>query len=82
MTQSSTMTIRLDSDLKSRLDKLASITHRSKSYLASEAVREFIELNEWQILELTDAIVEADAEDFASENEVQSLFKKWNINAD
>lgn len=59
MTQSTTMTIRLEPELKSRLDRLAQVTQRSKSYLAAEAVREFIELNEWQIQEIKAAIKEA-----------------------
>jgi len=71
------MTIRLELELKSRLDKLAATTHRSKSFLASEAVREFIELNEWQIQELKDAIKEADAGDFASDQDVEAIFNKW-----
>ena len=82
MSQSTTMTIRLEPELKSRLDKLANATHRSKSFLASQAVREYIELNEWQILELKEAIKEADAEDFASDQEVVSVFNKWATNAD
>jgi len=82
MSQTTTMTIRLEPELKSRLDKLASITHRSKSFLASEAVREFIELNEWQIQELKAAIKEADAGDFASDQEVEAVFSKWGANAD
>lgn len=77
MSQSTTMTIRLEPELKSRLDKLAATTHRSKSFLASEAVREFIELNEWQIQELKDAIKEADAGDFASDQDVEAIFNKW-----
>ncbi|VAX05112.1 hypothetical protein MNBD_GAMMA20-2467, partial [hydrothermal vent metagenome] len=44
MPQSTTMSIRLDSKLKSRLDKLSTATRRSKSFLAAEAVREFVEL--------------------------------------
>ena len=59
MSQSTTMTIRLDPELKTRLDKLAAATHRSKSFLASEAVREFIEINEWQIQEIMAALKEA-----------------------
>ncbi|VAW67076.1 Prevent host death protein, Phd antitoxin [hydrothermal vent metagenome] len=82
MSQSTTMTIRLKPELKSRLDKLASVTHRSKSFLAAEAVREFIELNEWQIQELKTAIKEADAGDFASDQEVGAVFNKWGVNAD
>ncbi|GMQ92477.1 MAG: CopG family ribbon-helix-helix protein [Gammaproteobacteria bacterium] len=82
MSQSTTMTIRLDPKLKARLDKLSAATHRSKSFLAAEAVREFIELNEWQIAEIKTAIKEADAGDFASEQEVRAVFNKWGINGD
>ena len=81
MTQSTTMTIRLEPELKSRLDKLAASTHRSKSFLASEAVREFIEINEWQIQEIKAAIKEADEGDFASPEEEAAVFNKWGTNA-
>lgn len=80
MSQSSTMTIRLEADLKARLDKLAAATHRSKSYLAAEAVREYIELNEWQLQEIQNALTEADAGDFASAEAVISTFSKWGVN--
>ena len=76
------MTIRLEPELKSRLDKLSAVTHRSKSFLAAEAVREFIELNEWQIEEIKVAFKEADAGDFASEQEVKGIFNKWGVNGD
>jgi predicted transcriptional regulator len=76
------MTIRLEPELKSRLDKLSAATHRSKSFLAAEAVREFIEINEWQIEEIKDAVKEADAGDFASDQEVQTVFNKWGVNGD
>jgi len=82
MSQSTTMTIRLEPELKSRLDKLSVATRRSKSFLAVEAVREFIEINEWQIEEIKDAIKEADAGDFASDREVQTVFNKWGVNGD
>ncbi len=76
------MTIRLEPELKSRLDKLSAATHRSKSFLAAEAVREFIEINEWQIEEIRAAVKEADAGDFASEQEVRAIFNKWGVNGD
>lgn len=74
---STTMTVRLESDLKDRLDRLALSTHRSKSYLAAEAIREFIELNEWQIRETRTAMAEADAGDFATDAEVDAIATKW-----
>ncbi|MCU7944729.1 MAG: CopG family ribbon-helix-helix protein [Candidatus Thiodiazotropha sp.] len=82
MSQSATMTIRLDPELKTRLDKLAAATHRSKSFLASEAVREFIEINEWQIQEINAAIKEADEGDFATPEEEAAVFNKWRAHAD
>lgn len=82
MGQSTTMTIRLKPELKARLDKLAAVTHRSKSFLAAEAVREFIELNEWQIQEINAAIEEAEAGDFASPEEERSVLGKWGGDAD
>lgn len=82
MSQSTTMTIRLEPELKSRLDKLSAATHRSKSFLAAEAVREFIELNEWQIVEIKAAVKEADSGDFANEQEIRAVFSKWGVDGD
>ena len=62
---STTMTIRLEDEVKDRLDRLADSTNRSRSYLAAEAIREFVETNEWQIAEIRAAVKEADTGDFA-----------------
>ena len=78
---STTMTLRLEDDVKARLDKLADATQRSKSFLAAEAIREFVENNEWQIREIKTAIKEANAGDFASDDEVAAIAKKWKLNA-
>ena len=76
-----TMTIRLDHKLKQQLDQLAKATSRSKSFLAVEALRDFVDNNQWQIQEITDALKEADDRDFASEAEVNKVFSKWSVNA-
>ena len=82
MPESSTMTIRIESELKSRLDKLSMVTHRSKSFLAAEAVREYVDMNEWQIQEITAAFKEADTGDFATQADMVALKNKWRIDAD
>lgn len=79
---STTMTIRLEPELKQRLDQLAEATQRSKSFLAAEALRDFVELNEWQIQEIKDAIKEADDGDFAPDQTVSKTLGKWGVNAD
>ena len=78
---STTMTFRLEDDVKDRLDALAEATHRSKSFLAAEAIRAYVENNEWQVGEIRAALKEADAGDFASDNDVAALAKKWKVNA-
>jgi len=80
-TMSTTMTVRLEDDVKDRLDVLAEATQRSKSFLAAEAIRAYVENNEWQIGEIQAAIMEADAGDFASDSDVAALAKKWKVNA-
>ena len=79
---STTLTIRLKSDLKDRLDDLANVTNRSKSFLAAEAIQEFVDLNEWQLQEIKTALAEADAGDFASAKELRKTLRKWDVNAD
>jgi RHH-type rel operon transcriptional repressor/antitoxin RelB len=78
---STTITIRLEEEVKDRLDRLAESTHRSKSFLAAEAIREFVENNEWQIAEIRTALKEANAGDFATERDVDTLAKKWRVDA-
>ena len=72
-----TMTIRLEDQIKDRLDALAQATQRSKSFLAAEAIRSYVESNEWQIGEVQAALLEADAGDFASDGDVADLARKW-----
>jgi len=74
---STTMTIRIEGELKDRLDRIAESTHRSKSFLAAEAIREYVETNECQIAEIRKALTEANGGDFASDKELTALARKW-----
>ena len=78
---SNVLTLRLDDSLKRKLEKLAKSMHRTKSFLAAEAIREYVALNEWQIQEIEKAIQEADQGDFASDDEVEKVMNKWTRNA-
>jgi predicted transcriptional regulator len=52
MTASTTMTIRVRPDVKEKLDRIASDTQRSKSFLAGEAVAAYVDRE----LEIIDGI--------------------------
>ena len=53
---STTFTVRVDPAVKKRLEKLAKSTGRSRSYLAAEAITEYLDVNEWQVAGIKQAI--------------------------
>lgn len=77
MSESSVLTLRLDAKLKNKLDRLSKSMNRSRSFVAAQAIQEFVSVNEWQINEIKKGLAEADAGDFATEEQVQQVMKKW-----
>ena len=77
MPESSVLTLRLDPQLKKKLDRLSSAMNRSRSFVAAEAIREYVALNDWQIAEIKKGIEEADRGEFASEADVAATVRKW-----
>lgn len=74
-----TLTIRIDDQTKQKLERLASATARSKSYLVSTAINEFIKANEWQIQEIIKAVKKADLPDtkFIDHEDVAAWLDSW-----
>jgi len=72
-----TMTITLNETLKGRLNKLAAISNRTKSFLAGDAIEKYIALNEWQRNEIKDALIEDENGDFANKKQIDDVFNKW-----
>ena len=77
MPESSVLTLRLDPQLKRKLDRLSSAMSRSRSFVAAEAIREYVALNDWQISEIKKGIAEADRGEFASDEDVERTVHKW-----
>jgi predicted transcriptional regulator len=75
------LTLRLDGGLRGKLDKLAAAMRRSRSFLAAEAIREYVALNSWQIEEIQKGLAEAERGEFANESEVKRVAKKWSRRA-
>ena len=53
-----TLSVRIDSVTKRRLDALARRSKRSKSFLAAEAITAYVEMEEWQMGEILAGIEE------------------------
>jgi predicted transcriptional regulator len=71
------LTVRVPEEIKAGLDKLAQATRRSKSFLAEEAIVRYLEIEAWQVGEINQALVEADQEDFATADELNTLLKRY-----
>ena len=56
---------------------MAKTTDQPASRLAADAISSFVEIQEWQIREIENGLREADAGDFASDEEVAAVFTKW-----
>ncbi|MBS0351889.1 MAG: CopG family ribbon-helix-helix protein [Proteobacteria bacterium] len=76
-----TMTVRLDDQLKVRLEKLAEVTHRSKSFLAAEAISKYLEIQEWQLSEIKTGISEADSGQLVDHSTIASHWEKKRANS-
>ncbi len=76
-TAAAPLEIVLDSALRGELQKLASESQRSESAVAADALKAYFEHQAWMATEIEQAVREADAGDFASDEEVEATFKKW-----
>ena len=74
---SATFTVRVDSDIKKRLEKLAKSTGRSRSFLAAEAIGEFVDVNEWQIAGIRAAMQSLDRGESIPHEQVKEWVKSW-----
>jgi predicted transcriptional regulator len=70
---STTFTVRVDTKVKNRLERLAKSTGRSRSFLAAEAINEYLEVNEWQVSGVRRAIASLNR----GEGVPQQVVKEW-----
>ena len=70
-------TVRLDETTLAELDQLAKKTERSRSWLVTQAVQDYVTLNAWQMEKIEAGIAAADRGDFASDKEVTRLRAKF-----
>ena len=77
---STTMTLRLDDETNDRLSNLAGATDRSKAYLTLQALKLYLENNEWQVQDIKEAVAEADTaspDQFVDNDTVMAWMETW-----
>ena len=72
-----TINVRLPEALYNQIEELAKATARSKSFLTIDALTSYVQTESWQIRDIHEGIKEADAGDFATEQQVKAVFSKY-----
>ena len=70
------VSLRLDPDIRKRLDALAVATGRSRSAIAAEAVKQYVDLQEWQIAAIKKGVEQADRGEFIDHARLKSKWEK------
>lgn len=71
-----TISFRLDTDKKEKLDTIAAALDRDRSYLLNEAIDAYLEVHQWQIQHIREGIRQADGGKFASKAEVAAALAR------
>jgi RHH-type transcriptional regulator, rel operon repressor / antitoxin RelB len=74
---STTFTVRVEAEVKKRLEKLARSTGRSRSFLAAEALNDYLDVNEWQVAGVKRAVASLDRGKGVSHQEVKDWVDSW-----
>ena len=72
-----TINVRLPKALYKQIEELATATARTKSFLAVDALTQYVQNESWQIRDIHEGIKEADAGEFATEKQVKAVFAKY-----
>jgi len=74
---STTVSVRINPAIKKRLEKLAKSTGRSRSFLAAEAINEYLDLNEWQVAGIQKAVASLDCGEGVPHERVKEWVGSW-----
>ena len=65
-----TITFRIDGDVKAALDAIAEGMDRDRSYVLNEAVAAYLDAHRWQIDHIKEGLHQAEAGEFATKAEI------------
>jgi RHH-type rel operon transcriptional repressor/antitoxin RelB len=74
---STTFTVRVNNNAKRRLERLAKSTGRSRSFLAAEAINEYLDVNEWQVAGIKRAMASLDRGEGVPHEQVKNWVTSW-----
>ncbi|MFB2897337.1 CopG family ribbon-helix-helix protein [Aerosakkonemataceae cyanobacterium BLCC-F50] len=71
------ITFSLDTEKIKALDEIASVFDRTRSDLLKEAIDSYLQVYQWQLDHIKEGLRQADAGEFASDEEVAAAFARW-----
>ena len=71
------LSIRIDAGTKRRLEALSQSVNRSKSFLAAEAITNYVEAQEWKLGEIAEGIAELNANQTVPHEKVAKWLATW-----
>jgi len=77
MSETTLISVRVPEAVAKRLAALAEATDRSKSYVAAQAIEEFLSLQEWQVKAIRKGVAEAEAGKLVDHKEALKLLGRW-----
>ncbi len=77
MADTEIVTVRLDRNVKRRLDALARAAKRSKSFLAAEAIAAYVDSQEWQLAAIHEGVAAADRGELVAHDAVADWVDSW-----
>ena len=73
----SAFTVRLPDEVTEKLDAIAAKLDRSRSYVAAQAIGDFVAREAWQIADIEAGLREAEKGDFATDAEISATIAKY-----
>ena len=73
------LSTRIPSEISELLDQLSDSTGRTRSFLASEAIKNYLEIQSWQISGIKKALEKANKNDvtFVSHDKIKDWLTSW-----
>lgn len=77
MKKGALVSLRIEEELAERLTRLAAATGRTKSFIASEAILDYLALQEWQVAAVQEGISAADRGELVKHEEALKILQSW-----
>ncbi len=74
-------TVRIEQAKQQKLDAIAQQLDRSRNYLVSKAIDDFLDLHAWQVEEIRQGLAQAERGEFAPDEDVERVFNRYKADA-